>query len=160
MRFYTVEYEIEISTHSDGDGLLIIEAPSDLIVIVTHVAVYNFSLDISQMFQTGFYPITDKGSLSGFATPAIRKHDNGDVDSTVTTYGSNTNGMTVEPTTWGDPYDEQGWNIASGYEYNPPAIGQGRGIIISPSGLAGIRVIRPVTPFFSKSIIIFAELGG
>jgi len=160
MRFYTVEHEIEISAFSPGDGLLIIEAPSDLAVVVTHVAVYNISLDILEMFKTGFFPITDKGLLVPGVIPTVRKHDNGDVDSTITTYGAAATGMTIEPAAWGDPYDEQGWNVAKGYVYNPPATKQIKGIVISPSGLAGIRVNRPTTAFFSKSIITFAELGG
>lgn len=161
MRFYTTELEIAALNPSAGDGILIIEAPADLIVQVIRACLYNLDNDTHEMLHAAFTPVATKGSLVGASTPAIRKHDNGDVASSVTTYGAGNAGMTTEPTAWGDPYDEQGFSNLNGYEYNPPMIGVGGAPILSPSMLAGIRLMAaPSAAFQAKAIIEFAEIGG
>jgi len=161
MRFYTTELEIAALAGDANDGILIIEAPSDLIVLVIRAAVYNLDNDIHEMLHMEFVPVTTKGPLAGASTPAIRKHDNGDIASSVTTYGAGNNGMTTEPTAWGDPYDAQGYSNLQGYEFDPPLVGLNAGPIISPSGLVGIRMPTiPGTAYLAKALITFAEMGG
>lgn len=158
MRIYTTELEIASLNPTAGDGILIIEAPSDLVVEIIRVCLYNIDADTHEMLQAGFYPITTKGSLAGASTPAIRKHDNGDAASSVTTYGANASGMSTEPSAWGDPYDDQGFSNLAGYEYEPPFDARPR---ISPSGLAGLRLmLAPGTAFGAKALLTFGEIGG
>lgn len=161
MRFYTTELEVASFDASAGDGILIIEAPNDLVVMIIKAVVYNTDNDTHEMLHIATLPVITKGPLTGASTPAKRKHDNGDVASSVITYGADANGMTTEPTTWGDPYDDQGFSNLNGYEFNPPLVSLNAGPVISPSGLAGIRLIKaPGTAFGLKALITFAEIGG
>ena len=162
MRYYTVEHEIAALNPSAGDGVLIIEVPADLVVAVVRACLYNLENDVHEMLHVGFFPITTKGSLAGGgAAPTPRKHDNGDAASSVTVYEGGNTGMATEPDVWGDPYDEQGFSNLNGYEYNPPLIGLMGGPIISPSGLAGLRMMAaPSAGFKAKALIEYAEIGG
>ena len=161
MRLYTTEVEIAALAGDAGDGILIIEAPSDLVVKIIKAVLYNLDNDTHEQLNFGFFPVTTKGSLVGASTPAIQKHDNGDVASSVTTFGAGNNGMTTEVDTWGDPFDEQGFSNVNGYEFNPPLVTIDGGPIISPSGLAGIRMLTiPSVAFQAKALITFGELGG
>ena len=99
MRLYTTELEVASFNAIAGDGILIIKAPSDLILLIIKTAVYKTDNDTHEMLHVATLPITTEGSLAGASTPAIRSHDNGDAASTVTTFGADANGMTTEPTT-------------------------------------------------------------
>lgn len=158
MRFYTTEVEISSLSPTAGDGILIVEAPGDLILQIVRACLFNLDNDTHEMLHAGFFPVTTKGSLAGDSTPNIRKHDNGDAASTVVTYGADAAGMSTEPDAWGDPYDEQGFANSAGYVYEPAFDERP---IVSPSGLAGIRLMTaPGTAFGAKALITFAELGG
>lgn len=160
MRYYTTEVEIAALNPAVGDGILIIEVPSDLVVKVIRAVLYNLDNDTHEMLHAGFFLVNVKGPLAG-STPAIQKHDNGDVASSVITYGAVNAGMATEPTSWQDPFDEQGFSNLNGYEYNPPLVSLDGGPIISPSGLAGIRLMTaPSVAFRAKALITFAEIGG
>lgn len=160
-RYYTTELEVASFNPTAGDGILIVEAPSDLVLQIVKAAVYNTDNDTHEMLHMAFLPVTVKGPLVGASTPLIRQHDNGDAASTVITYGADANGMTTEPTTWGDPYDDQGFSNLNGYEFNPPLTSLLAGPIVSPAGLAGIRLIAvPSVAFGLKALITFAEVGG
>lgn len=161
MRYYTTELEIAALAGDAGDGILIVEAPADMVLKIIRATLYNLDNDTHEMLNFGFFPVATKGPLAGASTPAIRKHDNGDVVSTVTTYGAGNSGMTTEVTAWGDPFDEQGFSNLQGYEYDPPLVSLDGGPIISPSGLAGIRMLTvPSVAFQAKALITFGEIGG
>ena len=155
-RTYTTEVEIAALNPTAGDGILIIEAPADMVVEVNRAALFNLATDTHEQLEVGFFPVTTKGSLAGASTPAKQKHDNGDAASTVTTYGAGNAGMTTEPDAWGDPFDEQGVSNLAGYEYEPT-----RPPILSPSALAGLRLMQvPSAAFKAKALITFTEIGG
>jgi len=161
MRSYTTVLKVASFNAIAGDGILIVEAPSDLILLIVKAAVYNTDNDTHEMLNMEFLPVTTKGPLAGASTPAIAKHDPGDIASSVITFGADANGMTTEPTTWGDPYDGQGFSNINGYEFNPPLVSLNAGPVVSPSGLAGIRLIdAPSGAFGLKALITFAEIGG
>jgi hypothetical protein len=157
-RTYTTELEIAALNPTAGDGVLVIEAPADMVVEIVRASLYNLATDTHEMLHVGVFPVATKGSLTGASTPAIRKHDNGDAASTVTTYGAGNAGMTTEPDAWGDPYDEQGVSNVAGYEFEPPPDCRP---ILSPSALAGLRLMAaPSAAFQAKAIITFTEIGG
>lgn len=155
-RTYTVEHEIAALAPTAGDGLLVVEAPADLVLRVDNVKVKNVDNDIHEQLWIGTFPITTKGSLAGGgAPPTPRKHDNGDVASSVTMYEAGNAGLATEPDAWGDPFDESGDSNTIGYEYapaNPP--------YISPSGLFGVRMMAVPTVGRFKILITFTEIGG
>lgn len=161
MRYYTTEVEIAVLNPAAGDGILIIEAPADMVVKIIRAVLYNLDNDTHEMLHAGFFKVNTKGPLAGDSTPAIQKHDNGDQTSTVTTYGAGNAGMTTEPTSWQEPFDSQGFSNLNGYEYNPPLVSLDGGPILSPNELAGIRLMTvPSTGFQAKALIEFAEVGG
>ena len=161
MRYYTTEVEIAALNPAAGDGILIIEVPSDMIVVIIKAVLYNLDIDAHEMLHAGFFKVNVKGSLAGDSTPPIQKHDNGDAVSTVTTYGAGNAGMDTEPTSWQDPLDEQGFSNINGYEFNPPLTSLMGGPILSPSELAGIRLMTvPSGAFQAKALITFGEIGG
>lgn len=159
MRFYTVEHEISNLNPSAGDGLLIIEAPNNKVIQFVRAAFYDVERTTDDLIHIGVFPIASKGSLTGAGSPPTpRKHDPGDPASTVTVYECNSSGMATEPTTWGDPFDEQGGSNRPGYEYEPPFDARE---YISPTGLFGVRMMNvPAAPFKAKILITFAEIGG
>lgn len=159
MRFYTVEHAIAALNPTAGDGILVVEAPSDLILEIVRCAVYNVDTDTHEILHFGTFPVATKGSLAGGGSPPTpRKHDNGDAASSVTIYEGGNAGMATEPSAWGDPFDEQGVSNVAGYEYEPPFDARP---VISPSGLFGIRMmLAPSGAFSAKVLITFAERGG
>jgi hypothetical protein len=159
MRIYTVEHEIAALNPTGGDGLLVVEAPNDLVLQVIRTAVYNLSTDTHEQLEAETAPITTKGSLAGGGSaPTPRKHDNGDAASSVSVYEAGNSGLSTEPTTWGDPYDGQGFSNLAGYEYEPPVDARPT---ISPSGLFGVRLMAaPSGAFKAKVVITFGEIGG
>lgn len=158
MRIYTTEVEIAALNPSTGDALLIVEVPSDMIVQIISASIFNLDNDTHEMLHAGFFLVNAKGSLAGASTPAVRQHDNGDAASTVTTYGAGNTGMTTEPDSWYDPFDEQGFSNSAGYIYEPAFDSRP---ILSPSQLAGLRLMTvPSGAFQAKVLITFAEIGG
>lgn len=162
MRVYTVEHEIAALNPTAGDGLLVVEAPSTMVLEVIRAALYNVDNSTHEQLHAGTFPITDKGSITGGGSaPAPRKHDPGDPSSSVTIYEAGNGGLATEPTTWGDPFDEQGFSNLVGYEYEPNSEPRDARPKISPSGLFGVRLMAaPSVAFKAKLLITFGEIGG
>ena len=155
---YTAKIEIAALNPTAGDGLLTLEAPADMCVEILSASVTSMDNDTAEQLEASFTKIATKGPLAGSAiTP--EKHETGDAASTVTALGAGNAGMSTEPTAWaGEPYDQQGFNNLAGYRYDP--IPEERPII-SPSGLAGLRLLAvPSTAFKATAQIVFREIGG
>ena len=155
MRLYTVELEVASFNAAADDGVLIIEAPADMVVAIVAAQI---SMDFAshETVHASFGKITTKGSLAGASTPAIAQHSTGDAASTVTTYGANADGMTAEPSTWADPVES---SIQGGWQwvFEPPFDSR---LILSPSELAGLRILKQPTAANMQATITFAEIGG
>jgi len=162
MRVYTLEHQIAALNPAAGDSLLIIELPSDLVVAIFKVGVYNLDNDVHEMIDVGLFRVNNKGSLAGGGSaPTPRLHDGGDVASSVVVYEAGNTGMATEPTSWfSNPYDQQGVSNLSGYEREWPR-DVSKCPILSPSQLAGLRLMTAVsTGFKAQCLIEFAEIGG
>lgn len=158
MRTYTVEHELSALNPAAGDGLLVVEVPTNKVVQIIRACVYNMDVDTHEMLAAGTFPITTKGSLAGGGSaPTSRKHDPGDAASGCTIYEAGNTGLATEPTTWGDPLDEQGFSNTAGYEYEPPADARP---VIPGAGLFGVRLtMAPSAAFKAKILITYGEMG-
>ncbi len=155
---YTAEIEIAALLPAAGDGLLTLECPGDMVLEILSASVTNMDTDVAEQIACGLFDITDETSLAGTAI-VPRKHEQGDVASSVTALGAGNAGMAGEPDVWASKaYDRQGANNLAGYRYDP--IPEERPIV-SPGKFIGLRMLTvPAAAFKAAVQIVYREIGG
>jgi hypothetical protein len=158
MRVYTVEHTIAALNPAAGDGLLVVEAPSSMVLQIISTKVKNIDNSTHEQIHAGTFPITTKGSLAGGGSaPTPRKHMEGDAASACTVYEAGNTGLATEPTTWGGAFDESSESNLGGYDYEPPFDARP---YIKPSGLFGVRLMKaPSVAFKALVSITYGEIG-
>lgn len=159
MRVYTAEVQIASLLPTAGDAILVVEAPTDMVVQIIQAGLYNRSVDTAEQLHAEFNRVTATGSIASAQTPDVIQHDQGDAATSCTLYGANASGLATEPDAWDDgAFWPQGWNNLAGYEYEPTLDARP---ILSPGWLAGIRLMDlPSLAFDARAFITYAEIGG
>lgn len=142
---------ITIPGLASAKTLLLLQPPANMVVEILSVAINNLNSETSEQLAAEVSFVNVTGSPTGDSvTPT--KHEIGDAAAGSTVTGD----LDAEPTSYLNPIDKQGFNVLSGYRYDP--IPEERPIVKAGS-LIGLRLLTAPTAFDAYAQIVYREIG-
>jgi hypothetical protein len=145
--------EIAISGVADSGTMVLMEAPSTMVLEVMSAAFTNVDNDSTEQLEAGIFYVVNRGVPAG-TTITPRQHEPGDQASSIGCIGA----LTTEPSGYdGESLGRRGFNNAGGYYFDP--LPEERPIV-PPSGMLGLRLLTtPATSFNGDAHITYREIG-
>ncbi len=150
MRSYIAS--VDIGALAAAKTLILLELPATCAIRIDSVLIGNADNDANEQLKASLARVTDKGAPVGTAiTPA--KKDEGDPASVVTVLGN----LTVEPNTYGEVLNVQGFSNLAGYIFEPVL---GAPAHVRPLALLGLRLLNaPAAGTNITASIEYTEIG-